>query len=91
MVITRQVVSDKLLDYLNGTMTLSELVDWAENTFIDGTLEPDEDVDMLNDILAYLAAADTAQFPLTWEVCTEFLQRLGVSVKVVASNAAHPI
>lgn len=83
MVITRQVVSDKLLNYLNGTITLPELVDWAENTFIDATLEADEDVDMLNDILAYLAAADTAQFPLTWDVCTDFLQRLGVSVKVV--------
>lgn len=83
MVITRQIVSNKLLDYLNDTVTLADLVDWAENTFIDDILEPDEDVDMLNDILAYLAAADTAQFPLTWEVCTDFLQRLGVAVKVV--------
>ena len=39
---------------------------------------------MLNDILTYLAAADTAQFPLTWEICREFLERLDISVKVVA-------
>ncbi len=83
MVITRQSVSEHLLAYLNNQLSLAALVDWAENTFIDDSLEPDEDVDMLNDILAYLAAADTAQFPLTWEVCTDFLQRLGVSVRVV--------
>jgi hypothetical protein len=90
MVITRQVVSDKLLNYLNGTVTLPELVDWAENTFIDDILEPDEDIDMLNDILAYLAAADTAQFPLTWEICSEFMQRLGIAVKVIAVGEAAP-
>jgi hypothetical protein len=86
MVITRQVVSDKLLAYLNGAITLAQLVDWAENTFIDDELTPDEDIDMLNDILAYLAAADTAQFPLTWDVCTDFMQRLGVPVRVVAAD-----
>jgi len=86
MVITRQVVSDKLLAYLNGVITLAQLVDWAENTFIDDELAPDEDIDLLNDILAYLAAADTAQFPLTWDVCADFMQRLGVPVKVVAAD-----
>ncbi len=86
MVITRQVVSDKLLAYLNRQITLAELVDWAENTFIDDTLEPADDVDMLNDILAYLAAADTTQFPMTWDVCTDFLDRLGVAVKIVPAE-----
>jgi hypothetical protein len=88
MVITRQVVSDRLLAYLNRQITLAELVDWAENTFIDDVLEPDEDVDMLNDILAYLAAADTAQFPLTWDICADFLERLGVTVKIVTTEQA---
>jgi hypothetical protein len=88
MVITRQVVSDRLLAYLNRQITLAELVDWAENTFIDDVLEPDEDVDMLNDILAYLAAADTAQFPLTWDICADFLERLGITVKIVTIGEA---
>jgi hypothetical protein len=88
MVITRRVVSDTLLAYLNRQIPLTELVDWAENTFIDDALEPDEDVDMLNDILGYLAAADTAQFPLTWDVCADFLDRLGVTVKIVAAEQA---
>ncbi len=84
MVITRQVVSEKLLAYLNHELSLDELVDWAENTFIDDALEPDEDVDLLNDILMVLAAADTAQFPLTWEICSDFLEKLGIHVRVVA-------
>lgn len=88
MVINRQVVSDKLLAYLNRQIALAELVDWAENTFIDDVLEPDEDVDMLNDILGYLAAADTAQFPLTWDISADFLERLGVTVKIVADEQA---
>jgi hypothetical protein len=88
MSITRQTVSDKLLAYLNRQLTLSELVDWAENTFIDDVLEPDEDVEMLNDILSYLAAADTAQFPLTWEICADFLAKLGVIVRVIVEDKA---
>ena len=88
MIITRQTVGDKLLAYLNRQLSLTELVDWAENTFIDDVLEPDEDVDMLNDILSYLAAADTVQFPLTWEICADFLAKLGISVQVVVDNKA---
>jgi hypothetical protein len=83
MVITRQVVSDKLLAYLNHELSLEAPVDWAENTFIDDELQPDEDIDLLNDILMVFAAADTAQFPLTWEVCSAFLDKLGVHVRVV--------
>ncbi|MEZ4711886.1 MAG: hypothetical protein R3A44_32170 [Caldilineaceae bacterium] len=86
--ITRETLRDKLLAYLNGQMSLTTLVDWAESTFIDEELGPAEDVDMLNDMLAYLAAADTAQFPLTWEISSQFLHRLGVSVKVLAMPAA---
>ncbi len=83
MVVTRSEVSQQLLAYLNHALSLAALVDWAENTFIDDALEPEQDIDMLNDILSYLAAADTAQFPLTWEICTDFLDRLGVPVKVI--------
>jgi len=83
VIITRQVVSDQFLAYLNHEITLTALVDWAENTFIDDVLEPEPDGDLLNDILGYLAASDTAQFPLTWEQCAEFMDRLGTPVKVV--------
>jgi hypothetical protein len=80
--ITRQVVQDKLLAYLNNGMTLAQLVDWAENTFVDAELSPEEDIDLLHDLLMYLAAADTEYFPLTWAVISDFLEKLGTRVRV---------
>jgi hypothetical protein len=84
--ITRHSVAQKILSYLNGELTLAELVDWSENTFIDDTLEPDEDIEMLNDILAYLAAGDSAGFPLTWEIIRDWLERLGHPVQTVIAQ-----
>jgi hypothetical protein len=88
MLITRGVLTTKLLSYLNHEITLAQLVDWAEQTFIDDELSPEDDIDLLNDILAYLAAADTRAFPLTWDVCTDFLAKLGTSVRIVPISVA---
>jgi hypothetical protein len=87
MNITRQVVSDQLLAYLNQELTLAQLVDWAENIFIDDSLIPDEDIALLNDILMYLAGADTSQFLLIWDICADFMARLGIPVKVIRQMA----
>lgn len=87
MIITRATVGNQLVRYLNGKITLAMLVDWAESSFIDAVLAPDVDVPMLNDILGYLAAADTAQFPLTWDVCADFLSQLGVEIEVVVTDS----
>jgi len=32
------------------------------------------------------AAADTPQFPLTWELCAAFLEKLGMAVQVIATE-----
>jgi hypothetical protein len=48
-----------------------------------GGFGPDQDVDMLVDIVMYLAGADTEYFSPTWEVFSDFLNRLGSPVKVV--------
>jgi len=85
MTITRQRVSQQLFAYLNHQLALAELVDWAENTFIDAVLEPESDIDLLNDILQYLAAADSPHFSLTWEICADFMEKLGTPVKVVTA------
>lgn len=86
--INRQMVQDKLLSYLNEQITLAQLVDWAENSFIDGWFEPEEDASVLRDIMAYLAAADTSAFPLTWDVCLDFMKRLGLPIRVVPISTA---
>jgi hypothetical protein len=84
--ITRELITQKILDYLNGQLDLTGLVHWAEDAlFI--LSESDEDVpgerEMMQ-VLGYLGAGDTAGFPLTWEVLTDFLERLGTKVRVVA-------
>ena len=43
---------------------------------------------MLVDIGMYLAGADRPQFPPTWDVCSDFMNQLGVPVKVVPVDAA---
>jgi len=86
--ITRQTVTEKLLAYLNQEIPLASLVDWAENCFIEGGFAPDTDVDMLVDMVMYLAGGDTEYFPLAWEICLDFLKQLGTSVKVVPLPAA---
>lgn len=86
--ITRQEVSEKLLAYLNEEIALAALVNWAENCFVNGGFGPDEDIDMLADIVMYLAAADTPQFPLTWDVCQGFMKQLGTPIKVMIVPAA---
>lgn len=85
--ITRELVSVKLLAYLNEEIGLPMLVDWAEGCFVTGGFEPDSDINMLRDIVAYLAAADTTAFLLTWEVCLDFMKQLGVPVKVIPIQA----
>ncbi len=86
--ITRQHVSDRLLAYLNNQLTLAELVDWAEKALVTGGFGPEEDVDLLMDIVMYLAGADSPYFPLTWEVCQDFMRQLGTPIKVVTISAA---
>jgi hypothetical protein len=43
---------------------------------------------MVRDIVAYLAAADTTAFPLTWDKCLDFMKQLGTPVKVVPAGLA---
>ena len=88
MALTRQDVIGKLLDYLNHRITLATLVDWAETTLIDTDFEPETDTELLMDILTYVGAADTPDFPLTWSVLSGFLKRLGASIRVEWENAA---
>lgn len=80
---THQTILRQLIDYLNGQLTLAQLVDWAENTLIEPNIPEDEEVDTLMDILMYLGAADSKGFPLTWDILSNFVERLGGRLRVV--------
>jgi hypothetical protein len=81
--LARQMVLEQLDAYLNGRLSLEQLVDWAEKALIEPDIPVNEDADLLMDVVAYLGAADSRAFPLTWEVLTGFLERLGGSVRVI--------
>lgn len=83
---SKQTISQKILDHLNGKLSQEELVMWAENTFIDLT-ESDTDAsneETLLDTLAYIGAGDSPGFPLSWVVLSGFLERMGTKVRVIA-------
>ncbi len=81
--VTKAVLLEKLYSFICHETTLPVLVDWAENWFVDGDVDLDDDVELLSDIIMYLAAADTRGFPLTWEVLTEFVEKLGGKMPVI--------
>jgi hypothetical protein len=84
--ITQKIVSQKILDHLNGHLTETELVHWAENAFVTLT-ESDDDIPnekAIMDALMYIGAGDTPGFPLTWEVLSGFLEAMGMKVQVIA-------
>ena len=85
--ITRHNVAVKLTDYLHHRLKLEELVDWAEQTMMDGELDPNH-FEALRDIVSRLGLADVREFGLTWEDCEEFLLRLGYQVRIEVSEVA---
>jgi hypothetical protein len=85
MKITRQIVADKITDYLHGKLSQAELVDWAERAMMESDLD-EADADLLSDIVGRLGLADVAEFGLRWQDCEEFLRRLGYRAKVIVSS-----
>ncbi len=85
--VTRKQVAEKMIDYLNHRITLSELVDWAEKAMQEGEFE-EQDFETIRDIVSRLGVADVKAFGLSWEDCEEFLRRLGyrARVEVTASS-----
>ena len=85
MKITRQIVADKVADYLHGKVSQAELVDWAERAMMDAEFD-EADIEVLSDIIGRLGLADVAEFGLRWQDCEEFLRRLGYLAKVIVST-----
>lgn len=86
--ITQEHLTSKILAHLNGELTETDLVHWAEDTLVE-LIESDTDVpdeQTIMDILMYIGAGDTPGFPLTWSVLSGFLEQLGTRVRIVASS-----
>jgi len=89
MKIENQDVVGKLTDYLNHRVSLSELVDWAEQAMMDGDFVG-KDWKTVRDIVARIGVADVRAFGLTWEDCEKSLMGLGYRTEVQISQASGP-
>ena len=81
MLIKKEDVFTKLSDYLNHSIFLSQLVDWAENAMMEGEFES-RDFDVIRDIVSRLGLSDVKSFGLEWEDCERLLNKLGYKVKL---------
>jgi len=83
MKITKRDVGKKILAYLNRSVSLGELVDWAEEMVSEAEYS-DEDFERIKEILAHLGLADVKEFGLSWDDCYNYLSQLGYKVRIEA-------
>ena len=81
MPITRQMVAERISDYLRGQQALAEIVAWAEDALRDAEFD-ERDFTVIWDVVGRFGLADVAAFGLTWEDAVGMLARLGYRAKV---------
>ncbi len=85
--ITKQRIAKELLTYMNHSISLQELVEWAENAILEGNFEEGAESEIRN-ALGLLGAADAEGFGLLWEDCEAIMNDLGYTIKVDAALVA---
>lgn len=86
MMVTRKILADILIKYINREIDLSRLIDWAEDMIKEGDFE-DENFELLRNMLARIGLADVREFGLSWDDCYDYLHKLGYDVKVEVFEA----
>ena len=81
MTITKQTVADKIAAYLRHEISLEDMVDWAEESMMDGEFAEDQAV-TLSAVISRIGVADVRAFGLTWEDCEGLLGQLGYAARV---------
>lgn len=76
MIIKKKDVVEKMVDYLNHKISLTDIVDWAESAMMESDFEQ-PDSELIRNAVAQLGLADVREFGLTWEECEKILTRLG--------------
>lgn len=85
MIVTRKMLVEMLLKYINRTISLTVLVDWAEEMVREADFEEGY-FELVEDIIARIGLADVREFGLTWDDCYDYLHKLGYDVKVELSE-----
>jgi hypothetical protein len=81
MVLTRRELAEMLIKYINRSIDLPTLVDWAEDMIKEADFETGS-FELIRGILARIGLADVREFGLTWDDCYDYLHKLGYNVKV---------
>lgn len=84
MKITKEAVAKKIIAYLNRSISVEDLVDWAENSVCEEEYD-EQDFDLIKEIVAKIGLADVKEFGLSWDDCYNFLAQVGYKVKVIVS------
>lgn len=79
--VTKKDIAKKILSYLNRSITLEQIVNWAENMICEAEYE-EKDFELIKEVLSRLGLADVKEFGLSWDDCYNYLSRLGYQVKV---------
>ena len=85
--ITKQIIADRLLAYLQHHLSLTELVNWAEETLANSSYE-DDATHTIRNALAQLGLADVKAFGLEWQDCEAIMNNLGFKLEVKALAVA---
>jgi len=87
MGITKKIIANKLLAYLQHRLSLEDLTDWAEQSLMDSSYE-DDNFHTIRNTLAQLGLADVKAFGLEWKDCEAIMKNLGFKLEVNALEIA---
>ena len=85
--ITKKIIADKILAYLQHRMSIDELTDWAERSLFNSSYEDDK-FHTIRNTLAKLGLADVKTFGLEWKECEAIMEKLGFKLEVNALEIA---
>ncbi|MBI1278253.1 MAG: hypothetical protein GC179_09015 [Anaerolineaceae bacterium] len=71
--VTQQIVSEKLLAYLDDQLSFNQIITWANQVMRQGNFMPDSNIERLVGIVMSLAGADS---PRILNARAEFKKRL---------------
>ena len=87
MIVTRKMLANMLIKYINRDIDLTSLISWSEEMTKEDGFE-DKHFELLREILAWIGLADVREFGLSWDDCYDYLHKLGYDVKVEVSETS---
>ncbi len=85
--ITKKIIANKLLAYLQHRLSLEDLTNWAEQSLVNAPYT-DDDSHTIRNALAQLGLADVKAFGLEWKDCEAIMEKLGFKLEVNALEIA---